>query len=51
VADPHVALVDPLHADRALGLDDAVIEVDQHHSATMHSRPIETCWRAEMVHS
>src|SRR4051794_10143879 len=32
VADAHVALVDALQADRALGLDDAVVEVDQHHA-------------------
>src|SRR5437763_684535 len=32
VADAHVALVDALHADRALDLDDAVVEVDQHHA-------------------
>src|SRR5580692_4126496 len=32
VPDTHVALVDPLQADRALHLHDAVIEVDQHHA-------------------
>src|SRR4051812_4918982 len=32
VADVDVALVDPLFADRALDLDDAVIEVDEHHA-------------------
>ena len=32
VRDAHVALVDPLHADRALHLGDAVVEVDQHHA-------------------
>ncbi len=32
VADPDVALVDPLQADRALDLDDAVVEVDHHHA-------------------
>ena len=32
VADAHVALVDPLLADRALDLDDAVVEVDEHHA-------------------
>ena len=32
VADVHVALVDPLQPDRALDLDDAVVEVDQHHA-------------------
>ena len=32
VADAHVALVDALLADRALDLDDAVVEVDQHHA-------------------
>ena len=31
-AHPHVALVDPLHADRALDLGDVVVEVDQHHA-------------------
>ena len=32
VADAHVALVDPLLADRPLDLGDAVVEVDQHHA-------------------
>ena len=32
VADVDVALVDALHPDRALDLDDAVVEVDQHHA-------------------
>ena len=32
VADADVALVDPLQADRPLDLDDAVVEVDQHHA-------------------
>src|SRR6185437_3373282 len=32
VADAHVALVDALQADRALGLDHPVVEVDQHHA-------------------
>src|SRR5205814_3361290 len=32
VADAHVALVDALQADRPVDLDDAVIEVDQHHA-------------------
>ena len=32
VADAHVALVDPLLADRALDLDHAVVEVDEHHA-------------------
>ena len=31
VADADVALVDPLEADRPLDLDDAVVEVDEHH--------------------
>ena len=30
--DPHVALVNPLLANRALDIDHAVIEVDQHHA-------------------
>src|SRR5436305_14547697 len=30
MTDSHVALVDPLLADRALDLDDAVVEVDDH---------------------
>ena len=32
VPDADVALVDPLEPDRALHLDDAVVEVDQHHA-------------------
>src|SRR3954447_13028197 len=32
VADAHVALVDALQADGAVDLDDAVVEVDQHHA-------------------
>src|SRR4051794_2532459 len=32
VADAHVALVDALLADGALDLDDAVVEVDEHHA-------------------
>jgi len=32
VPDAHVALVDPLQPDRALDLDDAVVEVDEHHA-------------------
>ena len=31
VADADVALVDPLQPDRPLGLDDPVVEVDEHH--------------------
>jgi hypothetical protein len=31
VPDVHVALVDALQADRPLDLDDAVVEVDEHH--------------------
>ncbi|MFA9270923.1 MAG: hypothetical protein ACEQSX_09205, partial [Baekduiaceae bacterium] len=32
MADPHVALVDPLRADRTLDLGDPVVEVDEHHA-------------------
>src|SRR5262249_34163429 len=37
VADLDVALVDPLQADRALDLDDAVVEVDHHHAVGDHA--------------
>src|SRR5205085_3029499 len=43
VADPavvthvDVALVDPLQPDRALDVDDAVVEVDQHHAVRDHA--------------
>src|SRR5690242_2364016 len=36
-ADHAIALVDPLHPDRALDLDDAVIEVDEHRPVRDHA--------------
>src|SRR5204863_2730937 len=37
VADTHVALVDALEAHRSVDLDDAVVEVDQHHAIGDHA--------------
>src|SRR5688500_333731 len=39
MANAHVALVDPLQPDRPLDLDDAVVEVDQHHAVGDHALP------------